>query len=60
MTLEHIAKTYGMTDYIDHNTGYIYALSEALEHQEEGKLKVPVYTANRANLIGYATMDKPN
>lgn len=45
ITLEEIAAQYGMNiDYLDHNTNYIYALSEAMENADDkNKLKIPVY-----------------
>lgn len=55
MKLEDIAKSYGMNDYYDMNTGRIYKLSEATD-AGDGKLSVPVEENGR--IIGYATMDK--
>ena len=59
MMLEEIAKLYGMNDYLDINTGYIYKLSEAID-DGEGNLLVPV-TAPYGDsiLLGYAKMQKP-
>ena len=41
MWLEQIAKQYGMTDYLDHNTGKIYQMSKAIQ-DTDGTLLVPV------------------
>jgi hypothetical protein len=53
MYLEQIAKMYGMVDYLDQNTGYIYHLNKAVK--EDGMLKVPV--TENGYLIGYAKME---
>ena len=56
MMLEEIAKLYGMNDYLDVNTGYIYKLSEAIDDGEENLL-VPVVDILGDNvLLGYAKM----
>ena len=58
MKLEDVAKTYGMVDYMDQESGYIYALSKAFD-DGEGMLLVPVIEAFGDNiLIGYARMKK--
>lgn len=59
MMLEEIVKSYGMNDYMDANTGYIYKLSEAIDNGE-GNLLVPI-TAPYGDsiLLGYAKMQKP-
>ena len=58
MMLEEIAKLYGMNDYLDVNTGYIYKLSEAID-DGEGNLLVPVVDILGDNvLLGYAKMHK--
>ena len=60
MSLEGIAKQYGMNDYFDIHTGKIYALSEFIDN-EDGTLKIPVYSLyGDVNLIGYAKMNKVN
>ena len=59
MTLESIAKTYGMNDYYDMNTGRTYQLSKAFEDETDElfeTLSVPVL--ENGNLIGYAKMNK--
>lgn len=55
MTLEKIAKTYGMVDYLDQSSNYIYELSQAIDNGD-GTLKVPV--KENGVLIGYSTMNK--
>lgn len=55
MTLENIAEMYGMNDYLDQNTGYIYELSKAIDNSD-GTLSIPV--RQDGILIGYSTMDK--
>ena len=58
MKLEDVAKTYGMVDYMDQESGYIYKLSKAFD-DGEGMLLVPVIEAFGDNiLIGYARMKK--
>ena len=58
MKLEDVAKTYGMVDYMDKESGYIYELSKAFD-DGEGMLLVPVIEAFGDNiLIGYARMKK--
>lgn len=60
MNLENIAKTYGMVDYMDQTSGYIYELSKAFD-DGEGMLLVPVIEAFGDNiLIGYAKMQNVN
>ena len=59
-TLEQIVKEYGMEfDYMDHNTGNIYRLTDAID-DGEGHLLVPI-TAPYGDsiLLGYAKMQKP-
>ena len=59
MMLEEIAKSYGMNDYLDVNTGYIYKLSEVID-DGEGNLLVPVIdSCGDSILLGYAKMQKP-
>ena len=55
MTLEEIAKTYGMHDYYDPLTGNIYQLSEAFDDGYD-ILIVPVINqyGNKNHLVGYA------
>lgn len=55
MSLEEIALTYGMVDYLDSRTNKIYHLSEAKE-SKDNNLLVPV-SENR-EIIGYASMKK--
>lgn len=58
MTLEEIAKTYGMNDYLDNTTGNIYQLSKAIEDQD-GTLLVPVVDVMGDGILkGYARMQK--
>ena len=58
MKLEDVAKTYGMVDYMDQESGYIYEVSTAFD-DGEGMLLVPVIEAFGDNvLIGYARMKK--
>ena len=58
MKLEDVAKTYGMVDYMDQESGYIYELSKAFD-DGEGMLLVSVIEAFGNNiLIGYARMKK--
>lgn len=59
MRLEEIAKQYGMVDYLDQHTGYIYQLSKAINNGD-GTLSVPVIdSCSSCNaLIGYAHMNK--
>lgn len=60
MKLEDVAKTYGMVDYMDQESGYIYELSKAF-YDGEGMLLVPVIEAFGDNiLIGYAKMQNVN
>ena len=54
MSLEKIIEMYGMNDYYDHNTGYIYCLSEAID--EGDTYRVPV--KDNGILIGYSSADK--
>lgn len=58
MMLEEIAKLYGMNDYLDVNTGYIYKLSEAIDDGEENLLVPVVDTLGDNVLLGYAKMHK--
>ena len=55
MSLEEIALTYGMVDYLDLRINKIYHLSEAKE-SKDNSLLVPV-SENR-EIIGYASMKK--
>lgn len=55
MRLEQIVEAYGMNDYYDMSTGYIYELSKAIDNGD-GTLKVPV--KDGGTLIGYSTMNK--
>ena len=58
MKLEDVAKTYGMVDYMDQESGYIYELSKAFD-DGEGMLLVPVIAPFGDNvLVGYARMKK--
>lgn len=58
MTLEAIARIYGMVDYYDSASGQIYELSNAFE-REDGLLLVPVKDAFGDNiLVGYACMEE--
>lgn len=58
MRLEQIAKQYGMTDYLDHNTGKIYQMSKAVQ-DTDGTLLVPVVSiCGDGILVGYARMQK--
>ena len=50
MTLEDVVKKYGMNDYLDLNTGYIYLLSKAKDNND-GTMTVYVEDVND-NLIG--------
>ena len=60
MKLEGVAKTYGMVDYMDQESGYIYELSKAFD-DGEGMLLVPVIEAFGDNiLVGYAKMQNVN
>ena len=59
MNLETITELYGMEDYLDMVTGYIYELSKAIDNGD-GTLKIPVKDYGTKNLIGYATMNKAN
>ena len=60
MKLEGVAKTYGMVDYMDQESGYIYELSKASD-DGEGMLLVPVIEAFGDNiLVGYAKMQNVN
>ncbi len=55
MSLEEIAKVYGMTDYYDISTGKIFKLSQAID-AGDGNLVVPV--AQHGRIIGYSQMKK--
>lgn len=55
MSLEEIAKVYGMTDYYDISTGKIFKLSQAID-AGDGNLVVPVEQHGR--IIGYSQMKK--
>ena len=55
MSLEEIAKTYGMNDYYDMYTGKVYHLSRAIDNGDD-TLNIPVSECGK--LIGYAKMDK--
>ena len=58
MKLEDVEKTYGMVDYMDQESGYIYELSKAFD-DGEGMLLVPVIDTFGDNvLVGYARMKK--
>ena len=58
MKLEDVEKTYGMVDYMDQESGYIYELSKAFD-DGEGMLLVPVIDTFGDNvLVGYARMQK--
>lgn len=58
MWLEQIAKQYGMTDYLDHNTGKIYQMSKAIQ-DTDGTLLVPVVSIYGDGILeGYARMQK--
>lgn len=58
MTLERIAEQYGMVDYMDSNTGYIYELSNAIDDGDNSLLVPVVDTFGDNILIGYAKMHK--
>lgn len=58
MTLERIAEQYGMVDYMDNNTGYIYKLSNAIDDGNNSLLVPVVDTFGDNVLIGYAKMHK--
>lgn len=55
MSLENIAKVYGMVDYLDVSTGKIFKLSQAID-AGDGNLIVPV--EQRGRIIGYSQMKK--
>lgn len=55
MTLEDVVKKYGMNDYLDLNTGYIYLLSKAKDNND-GTMTVYVEDVN-GNLIGKTILD---
>lgn len=54
MMLEEITKLYGMNDYLDANTGYIYKLSEAIDDGENNLLVPVIDTFGDNILLGYA------
>lgn len=60
MTLEGIARIYGMTDYYDNISGKIYQLSQATEAPDNSEeLLVPVIDVIGDNVLeGYARMRK--
>ena len=56
MKLEQVAKDYGMQDYLDYNTGYIYQLSKA-EEMGNNMLMVPMVDVGTYEFVGYALME---
>lgn len=57
VSLEEIAKTYGMNDYYDMYSGLIFVLSMPIDNGD-GTLNIPVFECGK--LIGHVRMNKVN